>query len=817
VEEGKCVGIPSNDRTLGRLAACGRLHVLALGAGLAALVSAPVARAQAPPQQYVYTTTRPSPAANSIAGFAENGQTGALTAVPGSSFGERLDGTALAVDALGRFVFVLNPANNDISMFRIEPSTGALSEVPGSPFAAGSTDNALAAPTSPNVLATEKSGQYLYVGYRYGSLQGNGAMNEYAIDRAHEALVPAQQSGLDLASSPVGIAADPKGLYLYVALGPNSQTGEQDAQINIYAIDPATGGLALNGAGGGSETGRCMAVDPKGRFLFYGHGYAGGFIESAVISPVDGVPLSNGPTIDLGEGNFPGAMAVESGGKHLYVWAGGGGVRVYSIDQTTSALTEVQGSPQQLAINASVVADPLGPFVYSVDVAGVHGYQVDAPSGLLAEIAGSPFAAGGPAAGGIAITGVPAQAEPGPGPATAFVPASAAFGSWVVGTTSNTIIVRLVNTGSQTLSIPAISIGGTDNGDFAQTNTCAPTLDPNKNCAISLNFTPSALGSRQASLTFSDNAAGSPQSVPLDGTGVAPRAAVTLSPGTMTFAGTPVGETGAAQIITVTNSGATTLLVAGVTLGGPNPDDFAQTNDCSSVAVNATCTVRVTFTPQAQGPRTATLSLTDNAPAPQPSASLSGTGDPPFSVAPSGSSSTSASINAGETAQFNMQVTPAARFSGVVSLTCSGAPAGASCQVSPSAVQLSGASPAPFRVTVTTTHGATASPAAWPRRPSFLKLRVLPLFALFVAALVWLAAKRQRPGVGFARAGRFAWSGAAAALILSALLTAAGCVSIAGGPHGSQPAASSPQNIALTVTASWGNVTQNATLTVTIR
>ena len=467
------MGISSHDRTLGEFAArgrgpCWRRYVLALSAGLAALVCTAAARTQTP-QQYVYTTTQSTPPTNNIAGFAKNGQTGALAAVPGSSFDERLDGTALAVDALGRFVFVLNPADNDISMFRIDPNTGALSEVSGSPFATGPTIDPAAAPTSPNVIAAEKSGQYLYVGYRYGSLQGNAAINEYVIDAANQVLVPTQQSGLELASSSVGMVADPKGLYLYVALGPNPQTGAQDAQINIYAIDPQTGGLALNGAGGGSETGRCMAMDPKGRFLFYGHGYVGGFIESAVISPVDGVPLSNGPTIILGEGNFPSAMVVESTGKYLYVWAGSDAVWIYSINQTISELAEVQGSPQKVAINATVVADPVGPYIYSEDAAGVHGYQVDAQSGLLTEIPGSPFAAGGPAAGGIAITGTPPQAES--GPATAFVPASVSFGDWVTGATSNTIIVRLVNTGNQTLNVTGIAILGTNSADFSQTNT----------------------------------------------------------------------------------------------------------------------------------------------------------------------------------------------------------------------------------------------------------------------------------------------------------------------------------------------------------
>src|SRR5579872_867690 len=93
-----------------------------LGAALAALASAGAAHAQT---QQVYST---SPSASQsgtsqVNGFAKNAQTGALTSLPTSPTNERLDGATLAVDALGRFLFVLNPKHNDISMFQIDSST----------------------------------------------------------------------------------------------------------------------------------------------------------------------------------------------------------------------------------------------------------------------------------------------------------------------------------------------------------------------------------------------------------------------------------------------------------------------------------------------------------------------------------------------------------------------------------------------------------------------------------------------------------------------------------------------------------------------
>src|SRR5579862_5378484 len=139
-----------------------------LVATLVALSCAGVARAQT---QQVYGTS-PSAAqsgTSQVNGFAKNAQTGTLTSLPTSPTNERLDGATLAVDALGRFLYVLNPKHNDISMFQIDSSTGALTEVPASPFAVGPFLNPQQAPTQPNSLATEPSGHYLYVGFYGGS------------------------------------------------------------------------------------------------------------------------------------------------------------------------------------------------------------------------------------------------------------------------------------------------------------------------------------------------------------------------------------------------------------------------------------------------------------------------------------------------------------------------------------------------------------------------------------------------------------------------------------------------------------------------
>jgi len=61
-----------------------------------------------------------------------------------------------------------------------------------------------------------------------------------------------------------------------------------------------------------------------------------------------------------------------------------------------------------------------------------------------------------------------------------------------------------------------------NSGDFQQTNTGGTSLAAGGNCSIGVTFAPTTTGSRAATLSISDNAIGSPQSVTLTGTGVPP-------------------------------------------------------------------------------------------------------------------------------------------------------------------------------------------------------------------------------------------------------------------------------------------------------
>jgi len=225
----------------------------------------------------------------------------------------------------------------------------------------------------------------------------------------------------------------------------------------------------------------------------------------------------------------------------------------------------------------------------------------------------------------------------GAGPMASATPSSLVFGNQAVNSKSSSQTVTLTNSGNASLTITGISITGANGADFSQTNTCGSAVAAGGGCSIAVTFTPSASGTRTASLSIADNAtAGSPQAVSLTGTGTG--GTVGLSATALSFGNQAVGTSSTAQILTLTNGGSSTVTISGIQATGANSGDFGQSNDCgSSVAANGSCTINVTFLPVASGSRTATLSVNDNASGSPQTASLTGTGTAPLASLSPGS------------------------------------------------------------------------------------------------------------------------------------------------------------------------------------
>ncbi len=101
----------------------------------------------------------------------------------------------------------------------------------------------------------------------------------------------------------------------------------------------------------------------------------------------------------------------------------------------------------------------------------------------------------------------------------AVSPSTMAFGNQPARTPSSAQLVTLSNSGGTALTIANIGFTGTNAGDFSDSTTCGATLPAGQSCGIAIQFTPGASGTRAASLSISDNAGNSPQTIALSGTG----------------------------------------------------------------------------------------------------------------------------------------------------------------------------------------------------------------------------------------------------------------------------------------------------------
>ncbi len=122
-----------------------------------------------------------------------------------------------------------------------------------------------------------------------------------------------------------------------------------------------------------------------------------------------------------------------------------------------------------------------------------------------------------------------------------------------------------------------------------------------------------------------------------DASGLVPIGAATLSTPSLTFNNQVITTTSASQPVMLSNTGSAPLSVFGIATTGTNNTSFGETNNCPSImAVNANCTINVTFTPQATGALTANLSISDSSASSPQLVSLTGTGVTPVVLSPTG-------------------------------------------------------------------------------------------------------------------------------------------------------------------------------------
>ena len=218
-------------------------------------------------------------------------------------------------------------------------------------------------------------------------------------------------------------------------------------------------------------------------------------------------------------------------------------------------------------------------------------------------------------------------------PTAVFSPNPLTFSAQNVNT-SAPLTLKISNTGDGSLVVTAAVVSGPNFGEFVLAPTTIPTIAPNSFQNVTVTFTPTAAGTRSATLTLTDNTAGGTDAVNFSGIGVAPGVPV-FNPNPINFSNQLVGSTSATLPVTITNPGTGPLVITAVAIGGTNLADFSfvgftpptQANPIT-VPANGSTTVNLAFKPTGAGARSAQLSLTDNAPAPGSlhSAPISGAG-----------------------------------------------------------------------------------------------------------------------------------------------------------------------------------------------
>lgn len=194
------------------------------------------------------------------------------------------------------------------------------------------------------------------------------------------------------------------------------------------------------------------------------------------------------------------------------------------------------------------------------------------------------------------------------------------FGNVAVGVQSPPLTVTVTNNQTVSLNISNISTGG---GVFTQTNTCQQPLAPNGGtCSISVYFTPTSGNTFTGTLTITDNASNSPQTVSLTGTGAT--GSLSFTPATLAFGSQVIATPTSAQNITVENSSSVNITINSVAASG----SYSETDNCTGATLTAgqSCSISVTFDPTVTGSIPGAITLNDTAGGSPQIVPLTGTG-----------------------------------------------------------------------------------------------------------------------------------------------------------------------------------------------
>jgi hypothetical protein len=413
---------------------------------------------------------------------------------------------------------------------------------------------------------------------------------------------PTPAGGLDQADGPS--ALEPNGKVLAMMSPGLFQSGCQFLEYNPTNNTLADAPNPKNCPGDSSYVGHLMIL-PTGQIMFTDFS---GTVE--VYTPASGTVAGVAPTIT----SVGSSINSPSSNNSL------SGTQLNGLTQNNAYGDDYQGDTDYPLVQLVQVAAPNGVYFATTHNESTHSIapgtavttQFDVPAGLP----------GGSYTLTVITNGIPSNPEvvtvvPGPDFSLSASPSSVSVAQGASGQSVITVNPENGFTGSVNLTA-----SGLPNGVTAQFN-------PNPTTSTStLTFTASGtatVGTSTVTVTGTSTDLTASTTIQLTvtkGSG----ASVTLTPTSLTFPKTLVGDTSKAKDITVKNTGTATLDITSIAVSG----DFALVTSAepcgSTLAPKAKCKIAVTFTPTQTGTLTGDVTITDNAPNSPQQAPLTGTG-----------------------------------------------------------------------------------------------------------------------------------------------------------------------------------------------
>jgi Divergent InlB B-repeat domain/Abnormal spindle-like microcephaly-assoc'd, ASPM-SPD-2-Hydin/Lactonase, 7-bladed beta-propeller len=584
---------------------------------LAISLAVPRAGAQSATPEYLFgsqTVTGPSGSVAVIATYTVDTTSGALTPITAAPVQPRSPGASLAINPAGTMLFqtTTNSASlGAVGVFSIA-SDGSLTEVPNSPFGVGQPGNSLM------LIAVSPNGKFLYLAFEESGVPPSTIVDVFAIaaDGSLSLNNEFTLSAVEFCDPPTPAPLTPiqfyihptqKSLFLFMGSTFGPPCSGQPSEVQPFTINSdgtltagtvvilstfATSGYALTGSPDGSLLYLMTNPFPLENTIIYGGGIDPttlnpSFLPAYSYPPASQPPFTPPPVLS------PGALAIDSTSTYLYSSAG-----TFRIQD--GGLTLIDSSTNPFLSGGSILASTTAPLIFGSTSTGSFVVARVNSDGSLTQAPGSPYAN----AGGSVLS----QPTPIPDKAVLWVQPDGPitiFNAIAVGQTGSANL-SILNMGYGPLTINSIAVTG--DPSFSVAETCTSPMAPGGTCPLTVNFTPTTVGTFTGTLTIDTSAA--TRTLAISGTSEAPPPPapdpILVAPTPILFPDTAIGSSSPLTVQLQNGPKATaSLVVTSIDIGGSNPGDFSQTNTCTAAPIPAgsSCSITLTFSPQAVGGR----------------------------------------------------------------------------------------------------------------------------------------------------------------------------------------------------------------------